>query len=63
MTNKEKSFIELNQIEAAKDIGAKIIELHTGEYCNSEVQNIELDRIIKAAEYAFKNNIEVHVKK
>jgi len=50
----------INQIDAAKDLGVNIIELHTGEYCNSLAKDKELDRIHKAAEYAFSSNIEVH---
>ena len=50
----------LDQINAAIDIGANIIELHTGEYCNSVNAIKELDRINKAAKYATDNNIETH---
>ena len=50
----------LDQINAAIEIGANIIELHTGEYCNSVNAIKELDRINKAAKYATDNNIETH---
>ena len=50
----------LDQINSAIDIGANIIELHTGEYCNSFNTLKELDRINKAAKYATDNNIETH---
>ena len=50
----------LNQIMSAIDLGVNIIELHTGEYCNSSNPAKELIRINKAAEFATNNNIEVH---
>ena len=50
----------INQIISAIDLGANIIELHTGEYCNSSNPMEELIRIEKAAEFANNNNIEVH---
>jgi len=50
----------LNQIMSAIDLGVNIIELHTGEYCNSSNPTKELIRINKAAEFATNNNIEVH---
>ena len=50
----------LDQIASAIDLGVDMIELHTGEYCNSSNHLKELIRIEKAAEYASKNNIEVH---
>ena len=50
----------LDQINAAIEIGANIIELHTGEYCNSVNTIKELDKINKAAKYATDNNIETH---
>ena len=50
----------INQIISAIDLGVNIIELHTGEYCNSSNPIEELIRIEKAAEFANNNNIEVH---
>jgi len=50
----------INQIISAIDLGVNIIELHTGEYCNSSNPIDELIRIEKAAEFANNNNIEVH---
>ena len=50
----------LEQIMSVIDLGANIIELHTGEYCNSSNPIKELIRIDKAAEFATNNNIEVH---
>ena len=56
-------FIPLAHAAAATsriEIGTNIIELHTGEYCNSVNTIKELDRINKAAKYATDNNIETH---
>ena len=50
----------LDQIASAVDLGVDMIELHTGEYCNSSNPIEELIRIEKAAEFANNNNIEVH---
>ncbi|MDX1921058.1 MAG: pyridoxine 5'-phosphate synthase [Candidatus Caenarcaniphilales bacterium] len=47
---------DLKTIEVAKEIGASRIELHTGTYANckvgSEEAEIELNKLIKAAEFA-----------
>ena len=51
---------DINQIISAIDLGVNIIELHTGEYCNSSNPVDELIRIEKAAKFANNNNIEVH---
>ena len=51
---------DINQIISAIDLGVNIIELHTGEYCNSSNPIDKLIRIEKAAEFANNNNIEVH---
>lgn len=42
------------QIEAAKAVGAEMIELHTGRYCNArgEKQALELKRLLEAVKYA-----------
>jgi pyridoxine 5-phosphate synthase len=50
------------QIEAAVRLGAPVIELHTGRYCEleGEAQTAELRRIADAAALAAKNGIEVH---
>ena len=50
----------INQIISAIDLGVNIIELHTGEYCNSSNPIDELIRIEKATKFANNNNIEVH---
>ncbi len=44
-----------DQIQAAKDIGAPVIELHTGEYSNAntpEAFEIELERLEEASAFA-----------
>ncbi|HTG39339.1 pyridoxine 5'-phosphate synthase [Sphingomonas sp.] len=50
------------QIEAAMKLGAPVVELHTGRYCelDGEAQTAELRRIADAAALAAKNGIEVH---
>jgi pyridoxine 5-phosphate synthase len=50
------------QIEAALRLGAPVVELHTGRYCelSGEAQTEELRRIVDAAALAAKNGIEVH---
>ena len=55
-----------NQIECAKELGADIIELHTGTYCqaalnqNKAMLEDELARIRDAASYAHELGLEVH---
>ena len=58
-------FIEASEheIRAAKAVGADIVELHTGRYCDAETQEErahELARITKAAALAHELGIEVH---
>ena len=53
------------QIDAAKTIGADIIELHTGKYCElfekKNESHIELIKVLeKAAKYAHTLDLEVH---
>jgi pyridoxine 5-phosphate synthase len=45
---------EENQIQAAKDVGATVVELHTGRYAHlsGTDQTKELERIRKAAQFA-----------
>jgi len=53
----------LAQIDAAKETGAGIIELHTGEYAGAAKGTAfvrELERVRKAAEYAFSLGMEVN---
>ena len=57
-------FIEpdARQIEAAIRLGAPVVELHTGRYCElaGEARVDELRRLSDAAALAAKNGIEVH---
>jgi pyridoxine 5-phosphate synthase len=57
-------FIEpsARQIDAAVRLGAPVVELHTGRYCDlsGEAQAEELRRLTDAAALAAKNGIEVH---
>jgi len=57
-------FIEPNieHIKRVLDMGAPVIELHTGTYANhtGDKQKQELDRIIEATEFAHKNGIQVN---
>ena len=50
------------QIDAARRLGAPVVELHTGRYCEltGEEQTAELRRLSDAAALAAKNGIEVH---
>ncbi len=51
-----------DQISAAADIGAPVIELHTGSYANAtgESRQRELDRLIAAAEHAHNLGLTVN---
>jgi len=51
-----------HQIEAAITLGAPVVELHTGHYCelDGEAREAELRRIADAAALAAKNGIEPH---
>ncbi len=53
---------DISQINAAKAIGADIVELHTGGYCetNPNTQTKELNRLIKSAQHITKTGIECH---
>ena len=50
------------QIDAALRLGAPVVELHTGRYCEltGDAQADELRRLADAAALAAKNGIEVH---
>jgi len=50
------------QIDAAARLGAPVVELHTGRYCelSGDAQAEDLRRIADAAALAAKNGIEVH---
>ncbi|MGB1425338.1 MAG: pyridoxine 5'-phosphate synthase, partial [Paracoccaceae bacterium] len=55
------------QIDAAKRIGAQVIELHTGAYCDLhaegrlEESDAELERLREMSSYAHSLGLEVHV--
>jgi len=57
---------EAAQIEAAHRIGAQVIELHTGAYCDAdgegrnEARDAELARLTEMAAYAHGLGLEVH---
>ena len=58
-------FVEPNvkQLEAAKLLGADIVELHVGPYCDVESGDLrqrELDKILVAANVADELNLECH---
>ena len=57
-------FIEADprQLDAAVSLGAPVVELHTGRYCEieGEAQKAELIRIKKAAAYCQKLGLECH---
>lgn len=55
-----------NQIEAAARIGAEVIELHTGAYCDAHAEgrfderDAELERLREMSAYAHTLGLEVH---
>jgi pyridoxine 5-phosphate synthase len=57
-------FIEpdIEQIKRVPDIGAPVIELHTGTYANAtgDAKKREFERIVKASEYADQLGIQVN---
>jgi pyridoxine 5-phosphate synthase len=57
-------FIEadIKQLDAAKALGAPVVELHTGAYCDAVGDDLirEFDRIKKAAAYAHEIGLECH---
>lgn len=50
------------QLAVAKALGAQVVELHTGSYCDAEgaAQAAELDRIRRAADVAARLGLECH---
>lgn len=58
---------EPRQLEAARTLGAPVVELHTGAYCEAFFEDrggaqtrAELERIVRAAELAGKLGLECH---
>ena len=53
---------EKENIDAAKSLGAPVIELHTGAYCNAigSNQSQELNKLIRSAKYAVEIGLECH---
>ncbi|MBS83007.1 MAG: pyridoxine 5'-phosphate synthase [Gammaproteobacteria bacterium] len=51
---------DIEQIEKAINCEAKIIELHTGAYANSNNKTYELEKLKNAAHFASQNNISVN---
>ncbi|MCK4938679.1 MAG: pyridoxine 5'-phosphate synthase, partial [Rhodospirillaceae bacterium] len=50
-------------LDAAKSIGAPVVELHTGSYCDANAgheRDMELERIIRAAAHAGDIGLECH---
>ena len=51
------------QIEAAAEVGAPVIEIHTGNYADArtiEQAEIELNKIVKAVEAGVENGLQVN---
>ena len=53
---------DLKQLDAARALGAPVVELHTGAYCEAEgeARERELERIVKAAAHAEALGLECH---
>lgn len=54
---------DAEQLEAARELGADIVELHAGSYCDAPPgpqRHAQLDRIIAAAELASRLGLECH---
>jgi len=49
----------ISQIDAAKAVGAQVVEFHTGKYCESLAQ-ADLQDLVNAASYAAKLGLECH---
>jgi pyridoxine 5-phosphate synthase len=50
-------------IASSKEVGARIIEIHTGEYANAktrEEKNLQLERIVKAVDFGISLGLEVN---
>jgi len=59
-------FVEPDQVqlEAAKALGAPVVELHTGTYCNTQLGSLERDKtlakIVEASAHAERLGLECH---
>lgn len=51
---------DIAQLDAAKALGAPVVELHTGSYCDDDGSERELARIAKAAAHAEAIGLECH---
>lgn len=54
---------DLDQVDAAKEVGANSIELHTGDYANAKTPKAKRDvaqRLARAAEHAHTLGLQVH---
>jgi pyridoxine 5-phosphate synthase len=53
---------ETRQLDMAKNLGAPVVELHTGAYCDAEGarRGFELERIVAAAAHAEALGLECH---
>ncbi|MDR3435167.1 pyridoxine 5'-phosphate synthase [Telmatospirillum sp.] len=53
---------DLRQIDAAKDVGAPVVELHTGAYCDAvgDQHERQLARVVAAAAHAETLGLECH---
>jgi pyridoxine 5-phosphate synthase len=51
---------DLNQVRAAKTVGAHVVELHTGAYAEADAAQAELARLTEAAKVAADVGLEVH---
>lgn len=54
---------DLAQLDASADIGAPVVELHTGCFADAETdaaQSLELERVKEAAAYAHNKGLRVH---
>ena len=51
---------DLVQLDAAVELGAPVVELHTGAYCEADAGERELARIVEAAAHAETVGLECH---
>ena len=51
------------QIQTCRDIGANIIEIHTGKYCNltGQIAKDEAQKILDTAKFAYNIGLECHI--